>query len=184
MPDYRRWYVPGGTYFFTVVTLGRRRILWMTSPGSVFTGQWKGCGRSGRSRWWPSCCCPTICTRCGRSRRAMRTIRRGGSGSRRSLRWATWRPAAERCRRMSRGCGRASGASGNDGIGNTPCADEEDLKRCVDYVHWNPRKHGYAASVRDWRWSSFHRYVESAEYGLDWGAVDPTPGYDEPEWGE
>src|SRR5688572_23083040 len=27
MSDYRRWYVPGGTYFFTVVTYCRRRIL-------------------------------------------------------------------------------------------------------------------------------------------------------------
>ena len=27
MPDYRRWYVPGGTYFFTAVTHGRRPIL-------------------------------------------------------------------------------------------------------------------------------------------------------------
>jgi len=27
MPDYRRWYVEGGSYFFTVVTFGRRRFL-------------------------------------------------------------------------------------------------------------------------------------------------------------
>ena len=27
MPEYRRWHVPGGTYFFTVVTYGRRPIL-------------------------------------------------------------------------------------------------------------------------------------------------------------
>ena len=62
--------------------------------------------------------------------------------------------------------------------------DEEDLKRCVDYVHWNPKKHGYVTDVRDWAWSSFHRHVELGEYTSDWGAEDPTPGYDEPEWGE
>ena len=62
--------------------------------------------------------------------------------------------------------------------------DEEDLKRCVDYVHWNPKKHGYASSVCDWPWSSFHRYMELGEYTRDWGAEDPTPGYDDPEWGE
>jgi putative transposase len=27
MPNYRRWYVPGGTYFFTAVTHQRRPIL-------------------------------------------------------------------------------------------------------------------------------------------------------------
>ncbi len=27
MPNYRRWFVPGGTYFFTLVTFGRRPFL-------------------------------------------------------------------------------------------------------------------------------------------------------------
>jgi putative transposase len=62
--------------------------------------------------------------------------------------------------------------------------DEEDLKRWIDYVHWNRRKHGYACNVRDWAWSSFHRYVALGEYTADWGAEDPTPRYDAPEWGE
>jgi putative transposase len=62
--------------------------------------------------------------------------------------------------------------------------DEDDLKRCVDYVHWNPKKHGYVTNVRDWPWSSFHRYVVLGEYTQDWGAQDPAPGYVDPEWGE
>jgi putative transposase len=62
--------------------------------------------------------------------------------------------------------------------------DEDDLKRCVDYVHWNPKKHGLVANVRDWPWSSFHRFVRLGEYSLDWGADDPAPGFDDPEWGE
>jgi putative transposase len=62
--------------------------------------------------------------------------------------------------------------------------DEEDLQRCVDYVHWNPKKHGQVANVRDWPWSSFRRFVESGEYSPDWGADDPAPGYADPEWGE
>ncbi len=62
--------------------------------------------------------------------------------------------------------------------------DEDDLKRSVDYVHWNPKKHGYVTSVRNWSWSSFHRYVELGEYTLAWGEEDPMPGYEEPEWGE
>jgi putative transposase len=62
--------------------------------------------------------------------------------------------------------------------------DEEDLKRCTDYIHWNPRKHNFVSRVRDWEWSSFHRHVELGEYDLDWGGTDPTPGWDDPEWGE
>ena len=47
--------------------------------------------------------------------------------------------------------------------------DEADLKRCVDYVHINPLKHGLVKRVVDWPWSSFHRYVPLGEYSPDWG---------------
>ncbi|MFG0295709.1 MAG: transposase [Maioricimonas sp. JB045] len=47
--------------------------------------------------------------------------------------------------------------------------DESDLKRCIDYVHVNPLKHRLDERVRDWPWSSFHRYVRLGEYPEDWG---------------
>ncbi len=47
--------------------------------------------------------------------------------------------------------------------------DDDDLKRCADYIHINPVKHGLVKRVRDWPWSSFHRYVKLGEYPLDWG---------------
>jgi hypothetical protein len=62
--------------------------------------------------------------------------------------------------------------------------DESDLERCVDYAHWNPKKHKLVSRVRDWKWSSFHRLVRQGQYDLNWGAADPTPGWNEPEWGE
>jgi REP element-mobilizing transposase RayT len=46
---------------------------------------------------------------------------------------------------------------------------ECDLKRCVDYIHVNPLQHGLVQRVRDWPWSSFHRYVSMGEYPIDWG---------------
>jgi len=52
------------------------------------------------------------------------------------------------------------------------CRDENDLKRCVDYVHVNPLKHGLVEKVCDWPWSSFHRYVDQGEYSADWGSAD------------
>ena len=47
--------------------------------------------------------------------------------------------------------------------------DEQDLKRCVDYLHLNPVKHRLVERVSDWPWSSFHRYVRLGEYSADWG---------------
>lgn len=51
------------------------------------------------------------------------------------------------------------------------CRDEQDLKRCIDYVHVNPLKHGLVERVVDWPWSTFHGYVESGEYTQDWGSA-------------
>ncbi len=51
------------------------------------------------------------------------------------------------------------------------CRDEADLKRCVDYCHVNPLKHGLVERVVDWPWSSFHRYVRQGEYPPDWGSA-------------
>lgn len=56
------------------------------------------------------------------------------------------------------------------------CRDETDLKRCLDYVHVNPVKHKLAPRVRDWPWSSFHRYVRLGEYELEWGSSDAWYG--------
>jgi putative transposase len=47
--------------------------------------------------------------------------------------------------------------------------NDADLARHVDYVHFNPVKHGYVSRVRDWRHSSFSRYVARGLLPLDWG---------------
>ena len=49
------------------------------------------------------------------------------------------------------------------------CRDENDRKRCVDYVHVNPLKHRLVSRVIDWPYSSFHRDVRLGEYPSDWG---------------
>jgi putative transposase len=50
--------------------------------------------------------------------------------------------------------------------------DERDLSNHIDYIHFNPVKHGHVTRVADWRYSSFHRYVRDGVYPLDW-ASDP-----------
>ena len=55
--------------------------------------------------------------------------------------------------------------------------DDEDLRRHMDYIHFNPVKHGLVARVGDWPYSSFHRLVASGVYLPDWGtdeAFKPT----------
>jgi putative transposase len=47
--------------------------------------------------------------------------------------------------------------------------DERDLARHIDYVHFNPVKHGLVTRVREWPHSSFHQYVERGDLPEDWG---------------
>jgi putative transposase len=49
--------------------------------------------------------------------------------------------------------------------------DEDDLRRHTDYIHWNPVKHGWVAKVADWHHSSFHAYVRRGLYETNWGEV-------------
>lgn len=46
--------------------------------------------------------------------------------------------------------------------------DDEDFSRHVDYIHFNPVKHGLVKYVVDWPYSTFHRYVQNAVYAGDW----------------
>lgn len=48
--------------------------------------------------------------------------------------------------------------------------DEADFKRHMDYIHYNPVKHGLVNSPNDWQYSSFHRYVKQGIYTKDWGS--------------
>ena len=35
---------------------------------------------------------------------------------------------------------------------------------------YNPVKHGYAKSVKDWKYSSFHKFVKNGLYDINWGS--------------
>lgn len=51
--------------------------------------------------------------------------------------------------------------------------DGNDFARHLDYIHFNPVKHGFVPRVRDWPHSSFHRYVRKGVLPQDWaGDVD------------
>jgi putative transposase len=52
--------------------------------------------------------------------------------------------------------------------------DEEDWRRHMDYIHYNPVKHGYVEAPGDWPHSSFRQCVERGWYAPDWGRVEPA----------
>ena len=49
--------------------------------------------------------------------------------------------------------------------------DDKDFERHMDYLHYNPVKHGLVKRVRDWRYSSFHRHVSGGVYREDWSTA-------------
>jgi putative transposase len=56
--------------------------------------------------------------------------------------------------------------------------DENDFVRHVDYIHFNPVKHGLVSRVRDWPHSSFHRMVRLGIYPDDWAGDVSGDGVD------
>ena len=59
--------------------------------------------------------------------------------------------------------------------------DDDDLGRHMDYIHYNPVRHGLVPQAADWPYSSIHRFIEQGEIGPDWASPPddgsmPNPG--------
>jgi Transposase and inactivated derivatives len=48
--------------------------------------------------------------------------------------------------------------------------DDEDFRKYVDYIHFNPVKHGYVTHPVDWPYSSVHRCIRDGVLPSNWGA--------------
>ena len=58
--------------------------------------------------------------------------------------------------------------------------DEHDFNAHMDYVHINPVKHGLVKSVSDWPHSTFHKLVAAGVYPPDWaGGAEDQVDYQE-----
>jgi putative transposase len=55
--------------------------------------------------------------------------------------------------------------------------DETDLARHVDYVHWNPVKHGHVAQALDWPYSTLHRSIRDEVLRADWDDREHGMGF-------
>jgi putative transposase len=182
MPNYRRFFRNGGTYFFTVVTHERRRFL--TDEDA------RGCLHAAideqrKNRPFELMAIVLLPDHL----HAIWTLPSGDSAY--STRWAKIKERFTRSFLFlggEEGTVSASRRSKRERavwqrrFWEHTCQNDDDLKRHLDYLHWNPVKHGLVSRVRDWPWSSFHRFVELGEYDIDWGSVDPCPDYAQPEW--
>jgi putative transposase len=180
MSDYRRWLVPGGTYFFTVVTHEHRPIfrdpsavrllgsalrdvretLPFETVAIVVLWDHLHCVWSLPSgdddfptRWQRVKATFTDHHLAGRAADATRTATQSRRGERRVWQRRFWEHVIR---------------------------DEHDLENHVDYIHYNPVKHGYVASPADWPWSSFGRFVASGHYPTGWGRSEPIVPYPSP----
>lgn len=48
--------------------------------------------------------------------------------------------------------------------------NDKELAIYTDYIHYNPVKHGWVKSVRDWNNSSFYDFVKKDIYDIEWGS--------------
>ena len=175
MPSYRRFTVPGSAIFFTVVTYQRRSFL--TDPLA------RRCLREAfqRVRATRPFALPAIVLLPDHLH-ALWIRPPGDAGY--SVRWrrikeefterylqhgGEERPrSASRHRRKERGLWQRR-------FWEHTIQDEYDFERHVDYIHYNPIKHGLATCPRDWIYSSFHSWVSRGDYPPDWGCSSRGP---------
>ncbi len=61
--------------------------------------------------------------------------------------------------------------------------DENDFNTHMDYLHFNPVKHGLVKCVKDWPYSTYHRCVKKGFYPSDWGGSN-TGNTNDMDFGE
>ena len=47
---------------------------------------------------------------------------------------------------------------------------QKDLRPHVDYIHYNPVKHGHVSIASEWPHSTIHRYIRAGLMTADWAA--------------
>lgn len=47
--------------------------------------------------------------------------------------------------------------------------DERDLNAHINYIHFNPVKHGYVSQASQWPYSSIHKFIRQGVLPMDWG---------------
>lgn len=172
MPEYRRFHIKGGTYFFTVVSYHRYHIFSSPVARDLLHQAFK-----------------TTQTKLPFTLDAISllpdhihciwTLAEGDCDN--ASRWRRIKGLFSQTYRVKVGAGHPSDESrirrGELAIWQRRfwehvIEDEKDLENHIHYIHFNAVKHGYVKRVSDWRWSSFHRYVDMGYYDNDWGGIN------------
>jgi putative transposase len=163
MPDYRRNRVPGGTYFFTVNLHDRRSGLLVEQIDLL-----RETMRSVRARRpfhidaWVVLPDHIHC---------LWTLPKGDADF--STRWRLIKTAFAKSLPASEALSPTMIKRGERGVWQRrywehTIRDECDYNTHMDYIHFNPVKHGHAATPAAWRHSSFRRCVEQGIYPAEW----------------
>ncbi len=172
MSHYRRCYLPGGSFFLTVVTERRAGILCADLARAGLRAAILECQRQFPFRLDAIVLLPdhfhailTLPPRDADYSKRIGIIKKHFTQS-----WLA-SGGAEQSRSVSRQRHRRRGVWQRRFWEHT-LRDERDYTNHVNYLHFNPVKHGHVACPRDWPYSSFHRWVDLGVYAPDWGCGD------------
>jgi putative transposase len=171
MPNYRRAFVPGGCWFFTVNLLERRRTLLVDHIESLRSSV------AHTRRKYPFEIDAFVVL--PDHIHAIWTLPPGDADF--SIRWRLIKTAFAKTLPRHEHLGAVRKARHERGIWQRRfwehlIRDEADYARHIEYCHFNPVKHGLVTRVRDWPHSSFHRDVERGFFPLDWAGDIPAEG--------
>lgn len=184
MPNYRRSFVEGGTFFFTFITFNRRPILTSPLARKLLRDAWKRVQRDYPFTVIAICLLPEHF-------HCLISLPEGDNDY--PLRWRAIKGIFSRQYKKAGGeigirnesrIKRRESAVWQRRYWEHQIRNDKDLQKHFDYIHYNPVKHGLVTRVRDWPWSSFHRYVKEGHYQLDWGGDVRTSSDSEATFGE
>ncbi len=159
MSNFKRLYLDGGCYFFTVVTHKRRR--WLTTPEARH--RLREAMTRVRVRY------PLIVDAIVLLPDHLHCIWRLPEGdSDFSTRWRLIKHFVSTGPTL-----RAQAPLWQPRFWEHAIRNEDDWRRHMDYIHFNPVKHGLAERPGDWPYSSFTRAVEKGLYEPGWGCQVP-----------
>jgi putative transposase len=163
MTDYRRNFVAGGSFFFTV-NLAERRLRLLTQH----VDQLRLALRHTRLHHPFTIEAMVVLPD---HLHAVWTLPDGDANY--ATRWRLIKSAFSRGLATDERISESRAARGERGIWQRrywehTIRDENDFSRHVDYIHINPVKHGLVPRVGDWPYSSFHRMVKLGVYPEDW----------------
>ena len=157
MPNYRRLFIPGGTFFFTVNLLDRRTKLLTDNIAALRSAY----GLAAKRRPFETI---AICILPEHFHCVWR-LPQGDDDY--PLRWRLIKSRFSKSLPRE-GDTRAGRRKGERGIWQRrfwehAIRDAEDLDAHVDYIHWNPVKHGLVTEPADWPYSTYREWEK--EFG-------------------